>query len=138
MNINSIELIILQLVLDVILIILFILVYIRLKSIKSKKIEAFLNALRESEELTKRLNKLIEEKKFLVNELEGILTQEKRSKKSEKLNVNIQADQLLRSKVISLWKKGKNNKEISKETGLSLGEIELIIALFKSKQIKAT
>jgi len=138
MNVNSTQLIILQLVLDVILIILFILVYVRLKSIKPKKIEAFLNALKESEELTKRLNRLIEEKKFLVNELEEILTQKKNNKNSEKLNVNIQADQLLRAKVISLWKKGKNNQEISKETGLSLGEIELIIALFKSKQIKAT
>ncbi len=134
MSLNSSSLIILQLFLDVVLIGLFFLVYMRLRSLRPQRIEAFLKALKESEELTEKLNKLIEEKKTLVQDLEQILNPRVTTNGSVKdCEPTLQADQLIHSKVISLWKQGKNNKEISKETGLSLGEIEVIISIFKNK-----
>ncbi len=133
---NTSNLIILQLFLDIVLIGLFLLVYVKIRGLSPQRIESFLKALKESKELTEKLNKLIEEKRILVKELEAVLkpnTQNNQSLKDSGLT--LQEEQFIHSKVISLWKKGKSNQEISKETGLSLGEVEIIISLFKSKSL---
>jgi len=132
---NLSYLILIQLLLDIILIVLFLSVYIKLKTLTPQKIESFLRALKESQELTEKLNRLIEEKKVLVKELEAVLKPDIKNNNPKKSNnPTIQEEQITHSKVISLWKKGKTNKEIAKATGLTLGEIEVIISLFKSKQ----
>ncbi len=135
-HIDSSFLTIAQIFLDIVLLILFFLVYRRIRTLNPKRIDELLTALKETEDLGKRLDHILKEKKELVKHIEGAISKAGSIKtaSSSNLNTEIQGEELNRTRVITLWKQGKTPEEIAKATGLSSGEIEIIISLARTRQ----
>lgn len=179
-----------QFLLDVILLALLCVIFLRIRHITPQKIDAFITSLREMDALCQGLNANLQEKRKLVStlqeELNGLKTvpvktktghsshqkttrpggqtafstsgriqMEKdgvvvslsrgnaqkhegyqevaktvvNAKNMDKTDAAGEAEQDDRAMVISMWRSGSNTHEIARATGLSLGEIELILSL---------
>lgn len=182
-----------QFLLDIVLLVLLCLIFIRLRRITPQKIDAFIVSLREMDELCKELDANLQEKRALIaslkeelsgltkpsadakdpnllhaskatkavyvsksddkigqhalhKEKDGVIvslrntrtqpveTVQKTTKPDKKANAmqapaSSHSTQNSKAQVISLWQSGSDISDIAKITGLSLGEIELILSL---------
>lgn len=178
-----------QFLLDVMLLALLCVIFLRIRHITPRKIDAFIVSLREMDALCRKLDANLQEKRKLVSALQEELTslktglpktktghslQQKTTQsegqrtystsdriEKEKDGVvislgrgNVRKNEVLqqvtksvvnastektatggrseqddRATVISMWRSGSNIHEIARATGLSLGEIELILSL---------
>ncbi len=123
-------LIALQLFLDAILFSLLFLIYRRIKALDPERSGHILNALKEGERLCQVLEKNLEEKAALVKELKGYLDIQDQG--ANRNPDNPEAD--TRSEALKLHMQGLDIKEISRRTGLSQGEVEVVISLARARK----
>ena len=117
---NNFEVIaIISLGLDILLLILFLFLLYRIKSIDTKNIDTIITKISEIQKLTKELQELLDEKARLTDEL----------KKTIKLKGKEGVSTGTKEIVLKLHQKGLTPAEIAQQTNLTMGEIELILSL---------
>jgi len=104
---------------DVILFFLIVWLFIKVKALGPERLEHLINELKESQALVDRLQAIIEEKARLAKALENNL----RSYHSSQNPVNI------KEQVLLLYDKGMDIFDIAESTGLTTGEVELIVSI---------
>lgn len=122
-----------QILLDLIVLCIFFLLYRRLKMLDVQKIEHIIEILKKSEALSHQIEKILKKNEALSNSLTEALNK-KTFNNDLKTNCNpVNKKNIpLHNQVIALWKTGKNISDIASITGLSHGEIEIIISLAKT------
>ncbi len=110
---------------DVVLFFLIVWLFFKVKGLGPERLERLINELRESQALVDRLQAIIEEKARLAKALENNL----RSYHSSKNPVNIKGKNNIKEQVLLLYDKGVDIAEIAESTGLTTGEVELIISI---------
>ena len=141
-----------QILLDLLLLFIIFFLYRRLKTLDVRKIEDILDVLKKSEKLSQELEKNLKKNEALTVSLSGALNRKLSDKDLKKeyspSNKGTSAvyreapvrpldsankKDILHNQVIALWKIGKNLQEIADATGLTQGEVEIIISLAKTK-----
>ena len=115
--------ILIQLTLDVILLFAIFLIYRKLRSLTPERIDSLLKALSKSENLCRELERNITEKGEIVHRFKKLMENSKAHA----------TEASLRSRVLSLREQGASTDDISRQTGLSKSEVELAIALSKTR-----
>jgi cell division protein YceG involved in septum cleavage len=120
-----------QILLDLIVLCIFFSLYRRLKMLDVQKIERIIDVLKKSEELSHQLEKTLKKNEALSDSLTVVLNK-KSSNNDLKTGYNPANKNMLHNQVIALWKTGKSVLDIAEFTGLSPGEVEIIISLAKT------
>ena len=110
----------LTLIADILLFCAVFYLYKKLSFISSEKIDLLIKNIDETKKLTEDLQKIVEEKSKITKEVQECLRVNHVNKNNIKENKN---------KVIQLHKKGLSIQEISNNTGLTQGEVELILSI---------
>jgi len=127
---------ILQFLLDIVLIVLLLALFKKLKMADPARLQRLIEALEQGSKLAEKIEKNLIEKKALTDKLEKLIKHSERadkqptpaSKPPSKIGIDKQ-DQIKK-----LHKQGKKNAEISKITGIPIGEVELILSLEKAQK----
>ncbi|MGQ9499556.1 MAG: DUF6115 domain-containing protein [Dissulfurimicrobium sp.] len=98
-----------------------------------QKIEHIIDVLKKSEILSHRIEKTLKKNEALSNSLAMVLNK-KSSNNDSKTGCNPANKNMLHNQVIALWKTGKSVLDIAEITGLSHGEVEIIISLAKTSR----
>ncbi len=106
---------------DIVLFILIAWLFFKIKAFGPKKLQLLIEELKESQKLVQRLQAILDEKARLVKSLEARLDTTS-SPDNQDLSLN-------KKQVIMLYKSGMDTAQIAKETGLTTGEVELILSL---------
>ncbi len=119
-----------QVVLDIVLILIVLILLRRVSNFDIEKFSEIVSALKESEELCRRLNSTVEEQSRIAANIQDIVSASKSdTRNSTRMR---QADETgLQARVLDMWRNGMGIEEISDATGLGKGEVELITALAK-------
>ena len=120
-----------QILLNLIVLCIFFSLYRRLKMLDVQKIEHIIDVLKKSEGLSHQLEKTLKKNEALSGSLTVVLNK-KSSDSDLKTGYNPVNKNMLHNQVIALWKTGKNIPHIAEITGLSHGEVEIIISLAKT------
>ncbi len=122
-------LVVVQLFLDAVLFTLLFLIYRRLKALDPLRTGRILDALQEGKKLCDDLEKNLKEKAALVEELKACIRQGREASPGQQDNRSDRRDEIL-----MLHEKGVDAREISRRTGLPLGEVEVLISLAKTRE----
>lgn len=120
-----------QILLDLIVLCIIFFLYRRLKMLDVQKIEHIINVLEKSEGLSRQIEKTLKKNEILSDSLASTLNK-KTSYKKRETDYNPVNKNMLHNQVIALWKTGKDLSDIADITGLSHGEVEIIISLAKT------
>ncbi|MDA8161749.1 MAG: hypothetical protein M0022_02425 [Desulfobacteraceae bacterium] len=140
-----------QILMDLILLFIIFFLYRRLKALDTQKIENILAVLKKSEKMSQELEKNLKKNEELTVSLYGVLNKNPAGRDLKKgvsphdkgpdasrdktpvggLDPAKNKD-MLHDQVIALWKIGKNISEIASATGLTQGEVEIIISIAKT------
>ncbi len=104
---------------DLLLFVLMGWLFFKVRQLGPKRLELLISQLRESQKLVERLEKIVEEKARLSRELESRLVQGHGGHSSR----------MQRDKVLDLHNKGLDAPQIAEMTGLTTGEVELILSI---------
>ena len=120
-----------QLVLDFALIAFIFILHRRISALNPRKLEHLLDALKKGERLCNELQKNLEEKSNITSAINRKLDELVRTGNSP-VSMGRNSGTEKKHEVLKLWKKGNKPPEIAEQTGISLGEVELIISLAAS------
>ncbi len=105
---------------DVILFGLIFWLFAKIRSLSPKRVDMLIRHLKESRELAKRLERLVEEKAEIAQRLEGHLTE---------VSSGSSSTYSMKEQVIALREQGLDPKQIAQKTGLSTGEVDFILSV---------
>ena len=105
---------------DLLLFVLLGWLFFKVRKLGPGRLELLISQLKESQELVKRLEKIVEEKARLSRELESRLLQSPEDENTFRLN---------REKVLALHEKGLQAAQIAEISGLTTGEVEFILSI---------
>ena len=125
-------LIVVSILCDLVLFALFGWLFWRIRALSGDRLQELIDQLKESQELAKRLQALVEEKARLAKRLEATLKDGSEVKKGEGAASDTHRNtENRRERVLELMNKGLGVSEISEATGMSAAEVEFILAVQK-------
>ncbi len=122
----------LQFLLDVILVVLLLALYKKLRMIDPSNLKRLIEALEHGQVLADKIEKNLKEKREITERLEQ-LVEGSPAQGAHRVS-SIPAHSGKREQVLKLYTQGKDSSEISKQTGIPMGEVELILSLQKSQK----
>ncbi len=106
---------------DLLLFVLIGWLFFKVRQLGPRRLELLISQLKESQELVRRLDKIVEEKARLSSELKSRLLQKSPGGENTFL--------INRDKVLALHEKGFEAAQIAEMAGLTTGEVELILSI---------
>ncbi len=126
---------ILQFLLDIVLIMLLLALFKKLKMADPGRLQRLIEALEQGSMLAEKIERNLQEKKELTDKLERLIKEtDKESTTSSHASQATEIGTDKQAQVKELHKQGKKNSEISRITGIALGEVELILSLEKAQR----
>ena len=105
---------------DLLLFVLMGWLFFKVRQLGPRRLELLISQLKESQELVRRLDKIVEEKARLSREFASRLLQSSGNENTLRIN---------QDKVLALHKKGFEAAQIAEMAGLTTGEVELILSI---------